>query len=426
MNTVNFLDIMSKISFIFINLCIPIFTSFENMLDKHTQSVSFNDIETAFKGKSNNDLREMHLLFKVMNSPTWVSLGKKLVNFAFAIHFPVEWIVKRTIYKHFCGGVSIKDSSKLIDKLDERQVGTILDYAVEGEESEEMFDATYKELLNVIHFSHKNKKTPFSAFKLTGIGSFDLMAKISNNEPLSALETKKYESLLKRIDGICQLSHKLDVPVLIDAEQSWIQPMLDSVVLDMMRKYNKEKAIVQNTYQMYRHDRLEVIKEHHAIAKAEGFYLGLKIVRGAYMEVERERAKEMGYPSPIQPDKESTDKDFDAIIHYFVENVDTISFMVATHNEKSTQLLATLIEEHGLPHNHPHIYFSQLYGMSDHITYNLATMGYNVAKYVPYGKVKTMIPYLIRRAEENSSVTGQSSRELSMIKQELKRRKTKT
>ena len=393
------------------------------MLDKHNQSVSFNDIETAFKGKSNNDLREMHILFKVMNSPRWVSLGKKLINFAFAIHFPIEWIVERTIYKHFCGGVSIQGSSKLIDKLDERNVGTILDYAVEGEESEEEFDATYKELLNVITFSHKNKKTPFSAFKLTGIGSFDLMAKVSNDEPLSDSETKSYDRLINRVDGICQLSHKLDVPVLIDAEQSWIQPMLDSVVLDMMRKYNKEKAIVQNTYQMYRHDRLETIKKHHAIAKAEGFYLGLKIVRGAYMEAERERAKEMGYLSPIQPDKQATDKDFNAIIHYFVKNVDTISFMVATHNEKSCKLLADLIEENGLPHNHPHIYFSQLYGMSDHITYNLANKGYNIAKYVPYGKVKTMIPYLIRRAEENSSVTGQSSRELLMIKQELKRRR---
>ena len=395
------------------------------MLDKHNQSVSFNDIETAFKGKSNNDLREMHILFKVMNSPRWVSLGKKLINFAFAIHFPIEWIVKRTIYKHFCGGVSIQGSSKLIDKLDERNVGTILDYAVEGEESEEEFDATYKELLNVITFSHKNKKTPFSAFKLTGIGSFDLMAKVSNDEPLSDSETKSYDRLINRVDGICQLSHKLDVPVLIDAEQSWIQPMLDSVVLDMMRKYNKEKAIVQNTYQMYRHDRLETIKKHHAIAKAEGFYLGLKIVRGAYMEAERERAKEIGYLSPIQPDKQATDKDFNAIIHYFVKNVDTISFMVATHNEKSCKLLADLIEENGLPHNHPHIYFSQLYGMSDHITYNLANKGYNIAKYVPYGKVKTMIPYLIRRAEENSSVTGQSSRELLMIKQELKRRRIK-
>ncbi|NLZ96307.1 MAG: proline dehydrogenase, partial [Bacteroidales bacterium] len=309
------------------------------MLDKHTQSVNFNNLETAFKGKSNNDLLGMYLLFKLMNNPTWVALGKKLVSFAFAIHFPIQWIVKPTIYKHFCGGESIEDSSKLIDKLYNRNVGAVLDYAVEGERCEDMFDATCKELLNVIAYSHKSKKTPFSAFKFTGIGSFDLMVKISNNEPLSDLESKSYNRLLKRVDDICKLSYELDVPVLIDAEHSWIQPMLDSVILDMMEKYNKEKAIVQNTYQMYRHDRLEVIKKHHVIAKSEGFYLGLKIVRGAYMEIERERAKKMGYSSPIQPSKEATDKDFNDIIYYLIENVDTISFMVSTHNEESSQLL---------------------------------------------------------------------------------------
>lgn len=395
------------------------------MLDKHTQLVNFNDLEVAFRDKSNNDLREMHLLFQIMNSPSMVSLGKKLVNFAFAIHFPIEWIVKRTIYKHFCGGVSILESSKLIDKLDKRNVGTILDYAVEGEESEEVFDGTCKELLSVVKFSHKNNKTPFNAFKLTGIGSFDLMVKVSSGESLNEVETVSLKRLIERVDTICKLSYQLDIPVLIDAEQSWIQPMVDSLVLDMMRKYNKESAIVQNTYQMYRHDRVDVISQHHAKAKAEGFYLGLKIVRGAYMEAERERAKVMGYPSPIQRNKKATDKAFDNIIRYFIDNVDTISFMVATQNEKSSQLLASLIEERGLPRNHPHIYFSQLYGMSDHLTYNLAEEGYNVAKYVPYGKVKTMIPYLIRRAEENSSVSGQSSRELLLIEQELKRRKLK-
>ena len=387
--------------------------------------INFNDTEIAFRDKTNADLREMHLLFKVMNNPNWVNIGKKLVNIAFTIHFPVEWMVKRTIYKHFCGGVSITDSSRLIDKLDKRNVGTILDYAVEGEESEDMFDATFQELLHVIKFAHKNKKTPFSAFKLTGIGSFDLMAKVSNNERLSESETESYKLLLKRVDDICKLSYELDVPVLIDAEETWIQPMLDSVILDMMRKYNREKAIVQNTYQMYRHDRVDVIKQHHAIAQSEGFYLGLKIVRGAYMEKERARAKRMGYPSPIHPNKKATDSGFNEIIHYFVDNVDTISFMVATHNEESSQLLATLIEKHNLPHNHPHIYFSQLYGMSDHLTYNLAEDGYNVVKYVPYGKVKTMVPYLIRRAEENSSVTGQTSRELLLIEEEIKRRKIK-
>ena len=385
--------------------------------------ISFNNTEVAFRDKSNNDLREMHLLFKVMNSPRWVALGKRLVSLAFAVHFPIEWFVKRTIYKHFCGGVSITDSSKLIDKLDQRNIGTILDYAVEGEDDEKMFDATCKEIMQTIVFAHKNKKTPFSAFKISGIGSFDLMAKVSNSELLTESEIESYELLLKRVDDICKLGCDLDVPILIDSEESWIQPMLDNLVLDLMRKYNKEKAIVQNTYQMYRHDRVAVIKQHHSLALKEGFKLGLKIVRGAYMEKERERARKMGYPSPIHPNKEATDKDFDDIIRYFVDNVETIWFMVATHNEKSSQLLATLIEEKRLPHNHPHIYFSQLYGMSDHLTYNLAERGYNVVKYVPYGVVKTMIPYLIRRAEENSSVTGQSSRELLLIEQEIKRRR---
>ncbi len=393
------------------------------MQNKHGSLINFNNTEIAFKGKSNGDLHEMHLLFKVMNSPTWVDIGKNLLNIAFAIHLPVEWLLKRTIYKHFCGGVSITDSANLIDKLDQRNVGAILDYAVEGENSEDKFDATCKEIMQTIVFAHNNKKTPFSAFKISGIGSFDLMVKVSNNDALSESEKISYQLLLKRVDDICKLGHELNVPVLIDAEETWIQPMLDSLVIDMMRKYNKERAIVQNTYQMYRHDRLQVIKQHHAIAQTEGFKLGLKIVRGAYMEKERKRAKDMGYISPIHANKEATDKDFDDIIHYFVDNVETIWFMVATHNEKSTQLLATLIEEHKLPHNHPHIYFSQLYGMSDHLTYNLAEHGYNVVKYVPYGEVKTMIPYLIRRAEENSSVSGQSSRELLLIEQEIERRK---
>lgn len=390
---------------------------------KYKSLINFNNTEVAFRGKSNGDLREMHLLFKVMNSPHWVALGKKLINIAFAIRLPIEWFVKRTIYKHFCGGVSITDSSKLIDRLDQRNVGAILDYAVEGENDEKMFDTTCKEVMQTITFAHNNKKTPFSAFKISGIGSFDLLAKVSENRPLTESEAKSYELLVKRVDDICKLGYDLDVPVLIDSEETWIQPMLDNLILDMMRKYNKEKAVVQNTYQMYRHDRVAVIKQHHSIALKEGFKLGLKIVRGAYMEKERERAKEMGYPSPIQPNKEATDRDFDDIIRYFVDNIETIWFMVATHNEKSSQLLATLIEEQGLPHNHPHIYFSQLYGMSDHLTYNLAERGYNVVKYVPYGVVKTMIPYLIRRAEENSSVTGQSSRELLLIEQEIERRK---
>ena len=302
---------------------------------KYKSLINFNNTEVAFRGKSNGDLREMHLLFKVMNSPHWVALGKKLINIAFAIRLPIEWFVKRTIYKHFCGGVSITDSSKLIDRLDQRNVGAILDYAVEGENDEKMFDTTCKEVMQTITFAHNNKKTPFSAFKISGIGSFDLMAKVSENRPLTESEAKSYELLVKRVDDICKLGYDLDVPVLIDSEETWIQPMLDNLILDMMRKYNKEKAVVQNTYQMYRHDRVAVIKQHHSIALKEGFKLGLKIVRGAYMEKERERAKEMGYPSPIQPNKEATDRDFDDIIRYFVDNIETIWFMVSHINRRA-------------------------------------------------------------------------------------------
>lgn len=393
------------------------------MQRKNTHPIDFDNSEIAFRDKSNIDLRRAHLLFQVMNSQPMVNLGKTLVNFAFAIRFPVKGILRNTIYKQFVGGMSIEDCSKTIHKLAKSNIGSILDYALEGEDKDEIFDATCKEVIRTIEYAHNHKEVPFSAFKITGVGRFDLLVKVSDKQPLTAEEEAEYQRVVDRVDAIFKRGYELGVPILIDAEHSWIQPMLDDLVMDMMRKYNKEKAIVQNTYQMYRWDSIERLKQHHKMALDEGFKFGLKIVRGAYMEIERERAAEMGYPSPIQPDKPATDHDFDEIIRYFVDNVDTIEFMVATHNAKSSQLLAQLIDEHNLPHNHPNIYFSQLYGMSDNLTYNLAELGYNVVKYVPYGEVKTMMPYLFRRAEENTSVKGQSSRELKLIKKEIKRRR---
>lgn len=383
----------------------------------------FNNSEIAFRDKSNSALRQTQLLFKVMNSGGLVKLGKNLVNFAFAIRFPVNGIIRATIYRHFVGGETIEDCSKVVKKLNERNVGSILDFAVEGEENEAIFDSTCAEVIRTVEYAQKHKEVPFSAFKITGIGRFDLLVKVSEKEPLNEEEQGEYERVVKRVDDIFRRGYELGVPILIDAEHSWIQPMLDDLVMEMMAKYNKEKAIVQNTYQMYRHDSIARVKEHHKMALDGGFKFGLKIVRGAYMEIERARALEKGYPSPIQPDKPATDRDFDAIMRYFIENVDTIDFMVATHNEKSTQLLADLLAEYNLPKNHPSVYFAQLYGMSDHITYNIADHGYNVVKYVPYGAIKTMMPYLFRRAEENTSVKGQSSRELNLINQEMKRRK---
>lgn len=383
----------------------------------------FNNSEIAFRDKSNRALRQTQLLFKVMNSGGLVKLGKNLVNLAFAIRFPVNGIIRATIYRHFVGGETIEDCSKVVNKLYERNVGSILDFAVEGEENEELFDATCAEVIRTIEYAHKHKEVPFSAFKITGVGRFDLLVKVSEKEPLTDDEKGEYERVVKRVDDIFKRGYELGIPILIDAEHSWIQPMLDDLVMEMMAKYNKEKAIVQNTYQMYRHDSIERVKQHHKMALDGGFKFGLKIVRGAYMEIERARALEKGYPSPIQPDKPATDRDFDAIMRYLIENVDTIDFMVATHNEKSTQLLAELLAEYNLPKNYPSVYFAQLYGMSDHITYNLAEYGYNVVKYVPYGAIKTMMPYLFRRAEENTSVKGQSSRELNLINQEMKRRR---
>ncbi len=393
------------------------------MLSETTNAIDFNNSEIAFRNKSDAELRQTHLLFRIMNNSGIVKLGKHLVNMAFAIRFPVKGMIRATIYRHFVGGVSIEDCSKTIEKLSQRHVGSILDFAVEGEDDEELFDATCREVIRTIEFAHHNKNIPFSAFKVTGIGRFDLLAKVSEHHELTPQESAEYQRIRDRIESIFKRGYELEVPVLIDAEETWIQPVLDDVVMKLMAKYNKVKAIVQNTYQMYRHDSIARIKQHHQMALDGGFRFGLKIVRGAYMEKERARAAEKGYRSPIQPHKPATDRDFNDIMRYFVENVDTIDFMAATHNEESSLLLSQLIEEYNLPKNHPAIYFSQLYGMSDHITFNLAERGYNVVKYVPYGQVETMMPYLFRRAEENSSVKGQSSRELRLIEKEIRRRK---
>ncbi|SCD21137.1 proline dehydrogenase [Proteiniphilum saccharofermentans] len=393
------------------------------MQSKETLPVNFENTETAFRDQSNASLKQAYQLFKVMNNRRLVNIGKHLVNFAFAVHFPIEGIIRNTIYKHFVGGVSIEDCSKTIARLARYNVDSILDYAQEGEESEDAFNATCREVIRTVEFAGNHKNVPFSVFKITGVARFDLLAKVSEQQPLTDEEREEFRSVEERVDAIFRRGFELDVPVLIDAEETWIQPVLDDMVMNLMSRYNKEKAIVQNTYQMYRHDSIERIKQHHRMALEGGFKFGLKIVRGAYMEKERNRAAERGYPSPIQPDKPATDRDFDDITRYFIEHLDSIDFMVATHNEESSLLLARLIDEYNLPRNHRGIYFSQLYGMSDHITYNLAEQGYNVAKYVPYGAVKTMMPYLFRRAEENSSVKGQTNRELKMIRTEIKRRR---
>lgn len=393
------------------------------MQSDKTDLVHFDNTAIAFRDHSNASLRQAYQLFRVMNSKMLVQMGKELVSLAMVLRLPIKGILRKTIYRHFVGGVSIDDCSKTIARLAKHNVRSILDYAQEGEESEIAFDATAEEIIRTIEFAHDNPDVPFSVFKITGVARFNLLAKVSAGTELTDAEEAEFHRVEERVNAIFRRGYMLDVPVMIDAEETWIQPVLDKMVLRLMAQYNGKKAIVHNTYQMYRHDSIARIKDHHRIAQEGGFRLGLKIVRGAYMEKERVRAAEMGYPSPIQVDKASTDRDFDEIIRYFIAHTDSIDFMVATHNEASSQLLAGLIDARGLPRNHPGIYFSQLYGMSDHITYNLAEQGYNVSKYVPYGAVKTMMPYLFRRAEENSSVKGQSSRELKMIRNEIRRRR---
>jgi proline dehydrogenase len=388
-----------------------------------TNLPDFSNTEIAFRDQSNSSLWQAYQLFRVMNHKPLVWMGKHLVKISLGLHLPVKGFIRKTIYRHFVGGESIADCSKTIDRLAERNVLSILDYALEGEESDEVFDATCSEVIRTVEYAHHNKNVPFSAFKITGLARFDLLEKVSARLPLTDEEQTAFKKVEERVGSIFRRGYELGVPILIDAEESWIQPVVDEMVMRLMAKYNRERAIVQNTYQMYRHDSIARIREHHRMALEGGFRFGLKIVRGAYMEKERARAAEKGYPSPIQPDKAATDRDFDAIIHYFMEHHNTIDFMVATHNEASSLLLASLIDAAGLPRDHRGIFFSQLYGMSDHITYNLAEMGYNVAKYVPYGAVRIMMPYLFRRAEENSSVKGQTSRELKMIREEIRRRK---
>lgn len=387
--------------------------------------LSFNDTEIAFSNKSNADLKRAYWLFKIISSNFLTSVGPPIANFALKIGLPVKGLIRNTIFKHFCGGETIEGCQQAIENLSRSGVGTILDYSVEGEESEAAFNDTLAELIRTVRYAHAHPESvPFSVFKVTGLGRFDLLAKIDANEKLSPDEQTEYDRVIGRVDQICKLCHALKVKVLIDAEHSWIQRSIDDIAREMMALYNKEEVIVYNTYQLYRHDKLADLQNDFGIAKAQGFYLGAKLVRGAYMEIERERAAEKGYPSPIQPDKAASDRDYNLGMAFCLDHLESVGFMAGTHNEESSQWLVDQINRRKIERNHPHIFFAQLLGMSDNLTFNLAAHGYNSAKYMPYGPVKAVMPYLFRRAQENTSVAGQTSRELILLTQELKRRKS--
>jgi proline dehydrogenase len=385
--------------------------------------LDFQDTITAFADKTTAQLKEKYRLFKLMNSPSLVSVGTRMTNFALKLGLPVKALIKNTIFEQFCGGETIEECQRTIEKLGKSHIGTILDYSVEGKSEEEDFEITKDEIVKTIKRANEDPNIPFAVFKVSGIAPYGTLEKVSAGIELPEKSKLKWERIQNRVEEICKYAASLDQPVFIDAEETWIQNAIDLLAERMMEKYNQTKPIVFTTIQLYRTDALEFLKKSHARAREKGFLYAVKLVRGAYMEKERERAEEMGYPSPIQPDKNATDRDYDEAIRYCLDHIETLAFVAGTHNEKSVQLLAQQMEERGISHDHPHVFFSQLYGMSDNLSYVLAKNDYNVSKYVPYGPVRDAVPYLIRRAEENTSVQGMMSRELEMIDRELKRRK---
>lgn len=378
--------------------------------------------EKAFSLKSYSDLKRTRWLFKIINSPFLVKVMSGLVKFAFQIGLPIKGAVKATIFKQFCGGETLKESSDVVNNLYKANVKTILDYSIEGEETNIAFDKTLTELQKIIRFANNNPAIPYTSVKLTGLVSSDLLIKTHSNDLLSISEAADWKLFLKRLDILFTDAKVNNVPIYIDAEESWIQTVIDKLAEEYMLKFNKEKAIVLTTLQMYRHDRLAYLNFLIDYAKQNNIFLGIKLVRGAYIEKENLRAQQMGYPTPIQPDKAKTDDDFDKALVLCLQNIDRIILCAGTHNEESTIFLLEEMKKLGLKNDHPHIYFSQLFGMSDHISMNLAAEGYNVTKYLPYGPVKSVIPYLMRRANENTSIAGQMSRELDLITQEKVRR----
>lgn len=393
-----------------------------NDILEQAQLVSFDDTKKAFSGKNDKQLKKTSWLFKLMGNPRLVNLGSKLTLFAIKIGLPVGTVIKATIFKQFCGGENIDESKKVVEELQKSKIGSILDYSVEGEESEEDFTKTKNEIIRIIQLAKNNPAIPYTCLKITGIAPFSLLEKLNSGEILNEEEKSEFAKVKSRLNDICYNSFVSKVPIYIDAEHSWIQEVIDRLAEEMMREYNKEKAIVLTTLQMYRWDRLDYLKSLIAIARKENFLIGIKLVRGAYLEKENKRALEKGYRSPIQTSKENTDIDFDKGITICLENIDIITLCAGTHNEASNMYVINEMKRLNIPNNHPHVYFSQLFGMSDHITYNLADAGYNVTKYLPYGPVKSVIPYLIRRAQENTAISGQMSRELKLITEEVHRR----
>ena len=386
-------------------------------------TVSFEDTEVAFQYKSDSAIQKANFIFSLVNHP-WISaIATGAVKLAIKLKLPVETIIRKTVFDHFCGGESIEKTEYVANSLGRFGVKSILDYSVEGEKTEAGFDVVMEETIRTIEKARTSTNIPFSVFKVTGLASTELLEKVQIKSTLSSDELSAFEKMRNRVDCICKKAHEHKVPILIDAEESWIQDTIDGLAYEMMAKYNKEKAIVFNTYQLYRTASLKNLRDSFHIAAMNNYFLGAKLVRGAYMEKERERAEELDYESPIYPDKESTDAAFNQALTFCIDNKQRISVMCGSHNEYSNYFLTVLMEKHSMKTGDDRVWFAQLYGMSDNISFSLAKAGYQVAKYLPYGPVLSVMPYLLRRAEENTSVAGQSSRELTLIQREIKRRK---
>ena len=392
-------------------------------------SLSFENTEIAFAHLSDQDLKSARFLFKSMSYPWLVQMGSRLTPFIMKTGLPVHGLIKKTIFKQFVGGETLEETAQVGKTLSQFGVKVILDYGVEGKEGEAAFDIATEEFLRVIEYAATQNNIPFISIKVTGLARFGLLQTLNEAPRLRSgihdneVEKDEWEAVRGRMYSICEVAAEKNIGVLIDAEESWIQDPVDRLCIEMMQAFNKEKAVVYNTIQLYRHDRLAFLKMSHEICKQQGIILGVKLVRGAYMEKERERAAANGYESPIQPDKAATDRDFDAAVDFCLAHLENISVVIASHNEKSNMLAAASMDARGISKQHPHVHFSQLYGMSDPITFNMAKDGFQVSKYLPFGPIRDVIPYLMRRAQENSSVSGQTGRELSLLTREIARRK---
>ncbi len=385
--------------------------------------LSFEDTQIAFASKSNFKLKKAFWIFALMNQNWLVKLGTFFIKLFLFLHFPIKKLIKSTIFEQFCGGETIQECKQTIEQLQLGKIGTILDYSVEGEENEKSFQTTKHEILKTIQKAHENQSIPFAVFKMTGIFQAELLEEFQTESGLSEENEGAFQHSKDILLEICQLAHELNVRLFIDAEESWIQGTIDTLTYEMMARFNQKEAIIFNTFQMYRMDMLDNLKQAIAVAKEQHYFLGVKLVRGAYLEKERQRAHEEEYSEPLHKIKSDTDRDFNEGMLACLAAIECVNFCIGTHNEYSCRLLTEEMAKQQIPHNHHNIYFAQLLGMSDNISYNLAAAGYNVAKYVPYGPVESVMPYLFRRAEENSSIAGQTSREYTLLLNEVKRRK---